>query len=540
MSEFYKMAVHNIAEKGDTDIFPFPIERYLFQDKQKEILRFLSDMDTNYDTLINTGTIDCIKACIPHNYRGFRWATMIDPLWNAFFLAEVLKISRQIENKRIPVKEKSVFSYRLKYDKSTGLIFDPAVSFQSYTQTSEKMAEKCSFVINFDLANFYNCINHERLREILLDDIGADPETAGRIMTLISRFSGGGEAFGLPIGGNASRILAEAYLIRSDNFMKENGIKFCRFVDDYYVYAGSRNDAFSILNRCADFFQRYLGLTFQKSKTSIMSKKDFKAHSESVLEEIRKENDPARASILSFKRGADKYLEMGNEEMRDLRGRINGSELVSLLRLECTKTEINQTFSKQIVNAVQVIDKKNQSLAFEVLAENFDKLYPVFPVIMRRAYYNLPYCSIKARKAFYKKLAELFDKNSYIIQTANNASFALRVLSHYDDNRSRKIIGAVYKGDANGNPEHFSLVRTNAIYAMTNLRNIPWLSELLSSVHNLSAWERRAAAAASAFKATEGKKRKGNHVNFDSPLEKLMEEWASGKLSLNPEWRLPL
>jgi len=540
MNEFYRMAVRNIAEKGDTDIFPFPVERYLFQDRQKEILRILSDMDSNYESLIQASPIDCIKACVPHNYRGFRWATMIDPLWNAFFLGEVLKISSQIENMRIPVKEKCVFSYRLKYDKQTGLLFDPKVSFKSYTETSEKMAEKCSFIINFDISNFYNCINHERLKEILLDDVKADSNEVARIMELISGISGKGVKFGLPIGGNASRILAEAYLIRSDNFMKENGIRFCRFVDDFYVYADSRNDAFSILNRCADFFQRYLELTFQKSKTSIMSKKDFRAHSESVLDEIKRENDPARASILSFKRGVDKYLEMGNEEMRDLRGRINGSELVTLLKLECTKTEINQTFSKQLVNAVQVIDRKNQSLAFEVLSENFDKLYPVFPVIMRRAYYNLPYCSIKAKKAFFSKLAELFGKNSYIVQTANNASYALRVLSKYDNRHSIKIIDKVYSGNSEGNPEHFNLVKANAIYAMTNLGNIPWLRERLENFRNLSSWERRAIAASTALLEEKGKQHTGKHFSSSSLVENLMAEWAYEKLSLNPDWRLPL
>ncbi len=71
MNKYYRMAVTNIGEKGDTDIFPFPIEKYLFQDKKTEILRILEQMDKDYDHIIQVEPIDCIKTSVPNNYRGF-------------------------------------------------------------------------------------------------------------------------------------------------------------------------------------------------------------------------------------------------------------------------------------------------------------------------------------------------------------------------------------------------------------------------------------------------------------------------------------
>lgn len=47
-------------------------------------------MDRNFDSSKRSINIENIKSSIPVGYTGYRWATLIDPLWNAFSLAEVL------------------------------------------------------------------------------------------------------------------------------------------------------------------------------------------------------------------------------------------------------------------------------------------------------------------------------------------------------------------------------------------------------------------------------------------------------------------
>lgn len=540
MNKFYRMAVTNIGEKGDTDIFPFPIEKYLFQDKKTEILRILEQMDKNFDNIIQVEPIDCIKTSVPNNYRGFRWATMIDPLWNAFYLGEVLKISEQIDSKRIPAGQECVFSYRLKYERKTGLLFDQNYNYKAFNKAANKLAEQHKYIINFDIADFYNSISHEKLRDVLLNNVKADGSAVNRIMEIISKIAGQGETYSLPIGGNASRILAESYLIPADRYMTENKIRFCRFVDDYYVFAKSLNEAYTLLNNCADYFRRNLGLSFQKSKTSVMSKSDFMTHSKAVDEEVGKEKDPVKASILSLKLGIDKYQEMGNEELRGFRDKINGSELVRLLKMECKKTEINPMFSKQMVNAVQILDDKDKSAAFAALSENFEKLYPIFPVIMRKAFHNLNYCSAQVKKTFYAKLMELFDKNSYIIQTDNNAAYALRLLSLNNSRDAKRIINDAYKKTHLKSKAPSDMVKMNAFYSMTNLRNVSWILERLNEFPKLSSWERRAASAALAFAGPKANRWSRTHENQLSKIELLTWKWVSEKLSSNPNWRLPL
>lgn len=60
------------------------------------------------------------------------------------------------------------------------------------------------------------------------------------------------DSYGLPVGSNASRILAEAALTEVDNYLISKNIDFCRFVDDYRIFAKDAFEAHSslaILNR---------------------------------------------------------------------------------------------------------------------------------------------------------------------------------------------------------------------------------------------------------------------------------------------------
>lgn len=542
MNDFYKMAVRSISKKGDTDIFPFPIENALFYDKPEAIVDILQDMDKAYNDSGKATPVDSIKTSIPVGYTGFRWATLIDPAWNAFFLAEVLNISGQIEQKRIPVEENCIFSYRMNYDEENGTLFDREVNWKAFYENSGKIAvdNKYQSILSFDISDFYNRIYHERLRDVLLTEVGADINSVDRIIGLVSGIATWNDPYGLPVGGNASRILAEAFLIRSDNFMKESGIKFCRFVDDYIVFADSAGHAYNLLNSCADYFQREMGLSLQKNKTSIMTQSEFTRHIKSVFDEIEGDKDPARTSFLKLNLNVDPYSATADDELRDLKDQIDGSGIIRLLKAECRKTRINQFLGKQLIRAVQYLDIKDISEAFTVLSFDFEKFYPVFPNIMRAAYYNLLKCDEKTINIFIDRISKLVESNSYIIQPDNNASYAMRVLSLVKSELTEKTISKLYERHDNLDSNTSALIRMNAVYAMTNLGNFEWIHNRLNEFPQLSPWERRAVVAASAFLAEEGKSWRNKCQADCSPLEKLIGEWTSEKRSDNPNWKLPL
>lgn len=533
------MAVSNISKKGDTDIFPFPIENALFFDKTKEILEILEERDRNYDTKYKDIPVDNIKTCIPVGHTGFRWATLIDPVWNAFLLAEVLKISEQIENKRIPIEDECVFSYRLKMDEESGYLFDREINWKAFYKSAGEKSKNYKFAVKFDISDFYNRVYHERLQNVLHTDVGADGNSVDRIMGILSRISGR-ESYGLPVGGNAARILAEALLIRTDNFMKESKIDFCRFVDDYVVFADSRANAYSILNNCVDYFLRSMGLTLQKTKTLIMTQREFVQHVKSVFDEVESDKDSGRKSILNLKLQIDPYAANANEDLKALRAQIDGSGIIALLKSECRKSKINQLFGKQLVKALSFLEEEHLSTAIDIMIVNYDKLYPIFPVVMHTTFNNLLKCRKETIDNFVTGISDLVEKNSYIIQPENNAAYAIRVLSVIDSEKSSDLIKRMSDEGLNGRNHGSDLIRMNAVYAMTNRRELEWLSGMLKSYPGLSLWEKRAMAASASFMGAEGTSWKKIYRNYCDPVENLLSDWTSEKLESNPDWRLPL
>ena len=103
------LAVLNIIKHGDTDIFPFPFETHAFYDKKEKMVKLIEEYNSNFDEYLNRFSPINVSSLTPVSYSGFRWATQLDPMWNAYFLTCVLALSK-IELVRIPSKNSTVFS----------------------------------------------------------------------------------------------------------------------------------------------------------------------------------------------------------------------------------------------------------------------------------------------------------------------------------------------------------------------------------------------------------------------------------------------
>lgn len=123
MRDNFKKALANIVRHGDTDIFPFPFERYLFEQKLEETLDILETYHKNIEDAIALSPPLTIVELSQVGYYGFRQATLIEPFWNAYFLGLVISIAEDIESKRIKEEENNVFSYRFQWNELTGSLF---------------------------------------------------------------------------------------------------------------------------------------------------------------------------------------------------------------------------------------------------------------------------------------------------------------------------------------------------------------------------------------------------------------------------------
>ncbi|MCZ7611907.1 MAG: hypothetical protein M5U17_17335 [Ignavibacterium sp.] len=93
MRDNFKKALANIVRHGDTDIFPFPFERYLFEQKLEETLDILETYHKNIEDAIALSPPLTIVELSQVGYYGFRQATLIEPFRNACFLGLVISIA---------------------------------------------------------------------------------------------------------------------------------------------------------------------------------------------------------------------------------------------------------------------------------------------------------------------------------------------------------------------------------------------------------------------------------------------------------------
>ena len=232
-----ELAISNVLKQGLNDTFYRPFEVDLLKNKQfkKKIFEEVKkSLDGNSLQSLRMNKIS--HALIPKKTPfDFRRCALIQPLDLIKYNSLVLTIAEEIEKKRIPLSKKQIFSYRFKPVK--GSLFNKHYTYSSFEKERRKRAgkQKVKFVVSCDIANFYDRLNLHRL-ENKLHSIGCDKDKIKTINSLLFFWSNR-DSYGLPVGSNGSRILAEASLIGVDNYLINNDIEFIRFVDDFRLFA---------------------------------------------------------------------------------------------------------------------------------------------------------------------------------------------------------------------------------------------------------------------------------------------------------------
>jgi hypothetical protein len=114
-------AVENVATWGDTDVFPLPIENHVMHDQGSKVTALLCKIDGDFESRLNLEPVENYSTLAPVGYVVFRWATQIDPVWNAYLLSLVISLGPEIERARIPETDEHVYSYRYREAPNSGL-----------------------------------------------------------------------------------------------------------------------------------------------------------------------------------------------------------------------------------------------------------------------------------------------------------------------------------------------------------------------------------------------------------------------------------
>lgn len=262
------IAIDNVLKEGLTDIFPRPFEIDLLKNKyfRKEIHSLVCTA-LNGHSLQSVAVYPISKVLYPkNNVFDFRSCALMQPFDTIKYLSLVMLAAEEIEKTRIPKNKKVIFSYRIKPQK--GYVFDQNVNLTSFRSEAIRRSKlkKVKVVAKCDIANFYDRINLHRLESILLS-LNIEPWVAKLINELLLFWSGR-NSYSLPVGSNASRILAEACLLEVDRFLYSNNINFIRFVDDFRLFAPDAKTAHYWISLLIERLS-FEGLSLNPSKTLI-------------------------------------------------------------------------------------------------------------------------------------------------------------------------------------------------------------------------------------------------------------------------------
>src|ERR1700730_8379184 len=263
-------AVDHLCKYGDTDVFPHLIEIVFLRDKKTEVIQELAALDL--DTFNPAQAIETIS---PKSRYGFRIVHQLLCLETLLFTAAAIEIGNDLEQSKRPVTEEfGPFSYRFS-DGEDASIFLEGHTYRDWLnwQATTIHGGEYDYVICTDIADFYQRIYLHRIENCL--DTATTNKGIKRFIEKLIKNVRSKQSHGIPVGGTASRLIAEAVLADSDDALSDEQIRFTRFVDDFRIFVKHNQSPYSILAFFADQQAASEGLALNANKTKVYSSSDF-------------------------------------------------------------------------------------------------------------------------------------------------------------------------------------------------------------------------------------------------------------------------
>ena len=519
-----RSAINNIAKHGDTDIFPFPFENHIFFDRPDECCDLLLKMHNDFENYLATYPPFTIESLTPVGYTGFRWATQIEPFWNAYYLALVIAITDEIESTRIPEAEQVVFSYRYSWNEEDAKLFGDS-TWRDYRIRAMDLSQDAKYVVLTDISDFYPRIYHHRIENALarLPNAG---DYLSRIMRLLSTFSKN-VSYGLPVGGPASRILSELALVSVDDNLFRRKISFCRYADDYSIFCSSKSEAYKHLVFLSEkLFNE--GLVLQKTKTRIITAEEFR-ETAAILDPKANLPEDGEATeeqkLLHISIRFDPYSPTAEADYESLKTAVSEVDIVGILGREVSKAAIDPTVTRHAVNAIRALSPDARGGAIRTLLDpsNLDVLTPVFITVMRAVRGLYEDLDDETKEYVDTSLIAIYDSRSHLLSVELNLSYFIQAISIRQSRRKEEILVELYDQPPG------VLWRRQIILTMARWKCFYWLTDIKNKYAGLSQWESRAFILASYVLGDEGSHWRQHTKQTWSPMDVLVRDWISDR-----------
>lgn len=374
-------ALRLAINKGDTDIFPPAFEfEAVMHDSQvttpghKSLIEEISEQD------ILTWRTRPFRSCLmPKHKYGFRISTQLDPLDFLVYTALIYEIAPDIESRRVPANSNIVHSYRFKPTENS--MFDPDYNYSTFRRKSQELAStnKFSHVVIADIADFFPRLYRHRVENALK----ACTNKTNHVIALDNMFNQWTEhySYGIPVGPTASRLIAEISLDDVDQLLLSERVDFVRFSDDYRMFCSSVKDAYEKLAFLANALFTNHGLTFQQSKTKIIDLETFE--SKYVLSEEAQELNRLSQRFYEIfdETEIDPYRTIEWDDLEESQqNQLKELNMLEIIEEMITSEEIDIGISKFVLRRLSQLGKDD---ALDLLIDNIDRLYPVFPEVVK-------------------------------------------------------------------------------------------------------------------------------------------------------------
>ena len=151
---------------------------------------------------------------------------------------------------------------------------------QAVLKALEIMNDGHSWIVDIDLAKFFDTVDHDKLMTIFGRTI-----KDGDVISVVRKFLVSGvmiddeyedTIIGTPQGGNISPLLANIMLNELDKELEARGLDFVRYADDLIIMVGSRQAAERVMKSVARFIEERLGLKVNAEKSKVDKPKGIK------------------------------------------------------------------------------------------------------------------------------------------------------------------------------------------------------------------------------------------------------------------------
>ncbi|HXZ01931.1 MAG TPA: RNA-directed DNA polymerase [Stellaceae bacterium] len=446
---FLKAALE-IGQSGENDTLPYDTDAGFIRDKSENLAQICFDLFQSIEAksvkdaaaFMNELTVGAERLLVPSGSHGFRITTKIHPFWNLYLNGLGLAIAEANEGNRSP----RVHSYRLGGEASA--IFDKSKSWRAYKEATleeEALKSEGCVVVQTDISSFYEHIYHHRLENVI-KDLGAEGSTvAVQVDRILSKLAAG-RSFGLPVGGQCARVLAEVMMTPIDRSLSDASIVWHRYVDDFTLICDSRQEAYKALSVLSHSLADY-GLSLNRSKTTILSAKHYVDYIAAQLGDGEDASVALRELDLHF----DPYSDTAQAEYQQLKKSFEEIDISFLLDLEKEKSQPDNFVLAQIGRALKF---QEPNVAAQLCAtlldpQNLDSFRASWSKIMRGVY------SVRSNDDFqviFDQIDDLLDRvpsaASHLLMPEANILHFLRTIRFKRTETRGVFVRRVYDGSS--------------------------------------------------------------------------------------------